>query len=211
MSVKDIISRSAMKAIFVLAIACLCCMAIPAAAEDEIKIGAAVSLTGNFAAGGKDLQSGYELAVKHINDDGGIYVKDFGKKVPINLIIENDESDTTKTVSRMEKLNSVDKVAAYLGGFASGMNVPQLAIAEKNKAPWVGVTIAVDAPFVQGYKYVFRAWDNGFLDTESLIGVIESISGDKRPTKLAYWSYRPIGDWRLAKPYVSFVPSTTLR
>ena len=195
MLVKEIISRSAMKAIILLAIACLCFSAIPAAAEDEIKIGAAVSLTGNFAAGGKDLQSGYELAVKHINDAGGIYVKEFGKKVPINLIIDNDESDTTKTVSRMEKLNSVNKVAAYLGGFASGMNVPQLAIAEKNKVPWVGVTIAVDAPFKQGYKYVFRAWDNGYLDTESLIGIVESVPKDKRPTKLAYWELQT--DWGL--------------
>jgi len=144
---REFFSRSLTKTIIVLAITCLCFTAMSAVAEDEIKIGAAVSLTGNFAAGGKDLKSGYDLAVKHINDDGGIYVKALGKKVPINLIIDNDESDTTKTVSRMEKLNSIDKVVAYLGGFASGMNVPQLAVAEKNKVPWVGVTIAVDVPF----------------------------------------------------------------
>ena len=52
MLVKEIISRSAMKTIIVLATACLCFTAMPAGAEDEIKIGAAVSLTGNFAAGG---------------------------------------------------------------------------------------------------------------------------------------------------------------
>jgi len=192
---REFFSRSLTKTIIVLAITCLCFTAMSAVAEDEIKIGAAVSLTGNFAAGGKDLKSGYELAVKHINDDGGIYIKALGKKIPINLIIDNDESDTTKTVSRMEKLNSIDKVVAYLGGFASGMNVPQLAVAEKNKVPWVGVTIAVDAPFKQGYKYVFRAWDNGYLDTESLIGIIESVPKDKRPTKLAYWELQT--DWGL--------------
>jgi len=115
MLVKEVISRRVIKAIIVLATTCLCFTAVSAVAGDEIKIGAAVSLTGNFAAGGKDLRSGYELAVKHINDDGGIYVKALGKKVPINLIIDNDESDTTKTVSRMEKLNSIDKVVAYLG------------------------------------------------------------------------------------------------
>jgi len=65
-----------------------------AVAGDAIKIGAAVSLTGKFAAGGKDLKSGYDLAVKHINHDGGIYVKGLRKKVPIKLIIYNDESDT---------------------------------------------------------------------------------------------------------------------
>jgi branched-chain amino acid transport system substrate-binding protein len=185
--------RSVVRAIIVLAISCLCFTAMTAVAEDEIKIGASISLTGNWAAGGKDVKDGYELAVKHINDDGGIYVKELGKKVPIKLIIDNDESDTTKTVSRMEKLASMDKVVAYLGGFGSGMNVAQLAIAEKNKIPWVGVTVALDAPFEQGYRYIFRAWDGPYDDVKSLIGIIESIPQDKRPTKLAYWELQD--DW----------------
>lgn len=162
-------------------------------APNTIKAGAVVSLTGVYAAGGRDVKAGYELCVKHINADGGIYVKEFGRKIPLELIIVDDESDTTKTVSRMEKLYAVDKVSVYLGGFASGMNVAQLSTAEKNKVPWIGVTIAVDAPFKQGYKYTFRAWDNGYMDTESMIGVIESIPKDKRPTKLAYWELRD--DW----------------
>lgn len=162
-------------------------------APNTIKVGAVVSLTGAYAAGGRDLKAGYELSVKHINTDGGVYVKEFGKKIPIELIILDDESDTTKTVSRMEKLSTVDKVLVYLGGFGSGMNVAQLATAEKNRIPWIGVTIAVDAPFKQGYKYTFRAWDNGYMDTESMIGVIESMPKDKRPTKLAYWELKD--DW----------------
>ena len=160
---------------------------------ETIKIGASVALTGKFAAGGNDIKAGYELCVNHINADGGIYIKEFGKKIPVELIVHDDESDTTKTVSRMEKLYSLDEVVAYLGGFASGMNVAQLATAEKNKVPWIGVTIAVDKPFEQGYKYTFRAWDNGYLDTESMIGIIESIPEDKRPTKLAYWELQ--SDW----------------
>ncbi|MBN1103053.1 MAG: amino acid ABC transporter substrate-binding protein [Deltaproteobacteria bacterium] len=162
-------------------------------APKAIKIGAVVSVTGAYAAGGRDLKAGYELSVKHINADGGVYVKEFGKKLPLELILLDDESDTTKTVSRMEKLYSVDKVLTYLGGFGSGMNVAQLATAEKNKVPWVAVTLAVDAPLKQGYKYTFRAWDNGAMDTESMIGVIESIPKDKRPTKLAYWELKD--DW----------------
>jgi branched-chain amino acid transport system substrate-binding protein len=162
-------------------------------APKTIKIGAVVSLTGAYAAGGRDLKAGYELSVKHINADGGVYVKEFDKKLPIELILLDDESDTTKTVSRMEKLSTVDKILTYLGGFGSGMNVAQLATAEKNKVPWVGVTLAVDAPLKQGYKYTFRAWDNGTMDTESMIGVVESIPKDKRPTKLAYWELKD--DW----------------
>ena len=40
-----------------------------------IKLGAAVPLTGGYAAGGNELRFGYEQAVRDINANGGIYVK----------------------------------------------------------------------------------------------------------------------------------------
>ena len=95
-------------------------------APKTIKIGASISLTGRFAAGGTDVADGYKIAVKHINDDGGLFIKEYNKKIPIELIIYDDESDPSKTVTRLEKLNSVDKVVAYLGEFASDMNIAGL-------------------------------------------------------------------------------------
>jgi len=49
------------------------------AVSQTIKVGASVALTGGYAAGGKDVKAGYELAVKHINEDGGIFVKEYNK------------------------------------------------------------------------------------------------------------------------------------
>ncbi len=40
-----------------------------------IKLGAVIALTGAMASGGKDVRDGYEIAVKHINDAGGVFVK----------------------------------------------------------------------------------------------------------------------------------------
>ena len=100
------------------------------AVSQTIKVGASVALSGAYAAGGRDVKAGYELAVKHINEDGGIFVKEYNKKLPLELIMVDDESDTVKTVVRMEKLYRSDNVVAYLGSFGSGMNVTQLSSAE---------------------------------------------------------------------------------
>ena len=42
--------------------------------DDTIYLGAAISLTGKYAANGEHTQRGYDLAVKMINDAGGVTV-----------------------------------------------------------------------------------------------------------------------------------------
>ena len=156
--------------------------AVPAA----IKVGAVVGLTGQMAAGGKDVKAGYDLAVKDINDAGGVMVKQFGKKLPLDLIIVDDESDPVKTTTRLDKLNSVDKVVAYLGGFSSDLNVVGMAAAEKNKVPWIGVTIAVEAAFNRGYKWVFAPFAMSHDQVKAFFDLLDSIPADQRPQKIGH-------------------------
>lgn len=162
-------------------------------APKTIKIGASISLTGNFAAGGTDVANGYKVAVKHLNDDGGIMVKEFNRKIPVELIIYDDESDPSKTVTRLEKLNSGDKVVAYLGEFASDMNIAGLATAEKNRIPWVGVTISVEDAFNQGFKYTFAPNMFSYMEVAAFFNALESIPKDQRPKKIANFELQV--DW----------------
>src|SRR5438094_8615625 len=108
--------------LLVLAAFCLvlaACGAPGTATPDKIAVGAVVPLTGRYAAGGEQIKNGYELAVEAINGAGGVDVKEFGKKIPLKLVIQDDESDPTKTVQRLETLYTSDQVLAYLGGFGS--------------------------------------------------------------------------------------------
>jgi branched-chain amino acid transport system substrate-binding protein len=163
------------------------------AAPKTVKIGASISLTGRFAAGGVDVADGYKVAVKHINDGGGVMVKEFKKKIPLELIIYDDESDPSKTVTRLEKLASVDKVVAYLGEFASDMNIAGLGIAEKNKVPWVGVTIAVESAFNQGFKYAFAPCMFSFMEVAAFFDALDKLPKEQRPTKIANFELQV--DW----------------
>ena len=159
---------------------------IAAEAPPTIKLGAVIALTGAMASGGKDVREGYEIAIKHINDSGGVFVKEFNKKIPLELIMLDDESDAVKTTTRLDKLYSVDKVVCYLGGFSSDLNVVGMSTAEKNKVPWIGVTVAAEAPFKKGFKYIFVPFSLAGDQVTTFFDLLDSIPKDQRPTKIGH-------------------------
>lgn len=74
----------------------------------EIKIGVVQALTGMFAGFGQGGLFGLKAAVEDINKQGGVNVG--GKKMPIKLIVVDDESDPNKAGSLAEGLIVQDKV-----------------------------------------------------------------------------------------------------
>jgi branched-chain amino acid transport system substrate-binding protein len=164
-----------------------------ASAPKTIKIGGAVSFTGPFASGGLESKFGYEQAVADINKAGGVYVKQFDKKIPLEVIMEDDESQPTKTVARLEKLYSVDRVVVYLGGYGSSVNAAAAGIAEKNRVPILAVSFGLLSPHQQGYKYLFspHTKTDGLL--EATFETINTIPKAERPHKLAIFAEKT--DW----------------
>ncbi|PIN75650.1 hypothetical protein COV18_02275 [Candidatus Woesearchaeota archaeon CG10_big_fil_rev_8_21_14_0_10_37_12] len=77
---------------------------------DTVKIGALLSLSGPAASYGQESQKGIDLAVEEINTKGGIN----GKQVEI--IYEDDATDSKKAVTAFNKLVEVDNVVALIGG-----------------------------------------------------------------------------------------------
>jgi branched-chain amino acid transport system substrate-binding protein len=167
-----------------------CSKKAAAPAPATIKIGAAVPITGAQSAGGAQIQAGYQFAVDTINAAGGVFVKQYNKKIPLQLIILDDESDSTKTVSQLETLYSQDNVVAYLGSFSSALNVAGCAIGEKNKIPWIGVSFAAQGPFQQGFKYIFSP----FAKTPDFKSIFEVLKNQPdKPTKAVVWQRKE--DW----------------
>jgi branched-chain amino acid transport system substrate-binding protein len=166
------------------------------AAPATIKIGVVDALTGNMAAGGKWVKQGYEIAVKHINSAGGVNIKEYGKRIPLELIFLDDESNPAKTVSRMEKLYSIDKVDFFLGGFAAHLIIPQLATAEKYRVPVVATTIGSTAEFEKGYKYTFTPFMAEQDQVITFLDVLDSIPRNQRPTKIAFFEIQE--EWGVA-------------
>jgi len=127
------------------------------AAPSEIVLGAALPLTGGQAREGGYFKKGYEMAIKEINDAGGVMVKEYGKKIPIKLIIYDDKSDNTTSVQLYEKLVNEDKVHALLGGYGTPLISAHTVVPEKYQVPYVNGGGATGEIYARGMKYVFGA------------------------------------------------------
>jgi branched-chain amino acid transport system substrate-binding protein len=70
-------------------------------AKDKIVIGQAIALSGPLA-GGVAIAGGriYEMWVEEVNKNGGIYVKEYGKKLPVELKRYDDKSESVVPVAR---------------------------------------------------------------------------------------------------------------
>ncbi len=99
-----------------------------------IKIGAVISLSGFAAPWGEYARNGMNLAVKQINEAGGIN----GRQV--ELIIEDDHTDGKDAVSAYTKLISVDHAQGILGGVFDFTGQPLLPLALNNKIPFISAS-----------------------------------------------------------------------
>jgi branched-chain amino acid transport system substrate-binding protein len=151
---------------------------------ESIKVGVVVPLTGRYAAGGDQVRNGYELAVEDINNAGGVEVQ--GTKLPLELIILDDESDPTKTVQHMETLFADENVVAYLGGFGSDLHAAAAAIAEKNKVPYLGVAFALYKIHQQGFQYLFSPFPKSPSLATAYFDVFDTL--DPKPLKVAIFA-----------------------
>ena len=79
----------------------------------EVLLGATLPQTGMFAGFGQQ-GWGMQKAVDDINAEGGVYLSKWGKKVPVELIIKNNESDFAKVGPLTTELVVTNKVHALL-------------------------------------------------------------------------------------------------
>jgi hypothetical protein len=74
-------------------------------AKDTIVVGMARPLSGPLAViGDSAFRPVYETWVERVNADGGIYVEEYGKQLPIELIVYDDTSDPGTMTRLTEKL-----------------------------------------------------------------------------------------------------------
>ncbi len=120
---------------------------------DTIILGAAVSLTGKYSTNGEHTKNGYNLAVKRINEMGGVNVG--GKSYQFDIIYYDDESDSSRAAQLAERLIKQDGVHYMLGPYSSGLTKAMAPVTEENQIPMVEANGASRSLFTKGYKYLF--------------------------------------------------------
>ena len=149
---------------------------------DTIVLGAAVSLTGKYSTNGEHTKNGYDLAVKRINDMGGVKVG--GKNYKFKVIYYDDESNSKRAAQLAERLIKQDGVKYMLGPYSSGLTKAIAPVTEENKIPMVEANGASRSLFTKGYKYLFAVLSPANQYLEVAIDLAVEKNGGK-PVRIA--------------------------
>ena len=102
------------------------------AAKDKIVVGMSRPLSGwNAVIGDSAYRPVYETFVAEVNADGGVYVEEYGKKLPIELLVYDDKSDVGTMARLTEKLIVEDKVDFLWPASGTAFLFAQAPIANK--------------------------------------------------------------------------------
>ncbi len=134
------------------------------AQANVIKVGVIAELTGDIPAVGASCKNAAELAVKEINDTGGIDIG--GTKYTVELFVEDNAGKADQSASAASKLITQQNVVAIIGPNASRYAIPASEIAESSKvvliSPWsTNPKTTLKGDTVDPKQYVFRA---AFID-----------------------------------------------
>ena len=167
-------------------------------AEQTLKIGVVASMTGSASTTGKDIWQSAVLAVEEINADGGVYIKDLGRKVPIEAILGDDESTREGGQKAVTRLVTEDKVDLLVGGFSSAVVSSHQAIVNEHQVPYIVtgasspiITQRTDMPTSTTFHYCPTTDDYGRQTTLFANEVIRPAINEKfgfssgRPLRMA--------------------------
>ncbi|MGH9089057.1 MAG: amino acid ABC transporter substrate-binding protein [Acidimicrobiales bacterium] len=151
-----------------------------------MKVGASVSLSGDFSATGKTTKEGYQVWAAWQNAHGGI----LGKKVQMTFL--SDGSSPTQVVTNYQKLITVNHVTFVVGPYSTLLTKPASVVANRyNKALVEGIG-GGPSVFAQGLNNVF---DVSAASVSQMVSFSRWVPTVYKPQKVAFAAITtPFGD-----------------
>ena len=155
--------------------------------KEYIVFGRSLAFTGKYTQPALMAHKGWELWIKLVNENGGIYVKEYGKKLKVKCIYYDDESDPTTAAELYRKLIEVDKVDLLVGPYASAVNYAVQSIAE-SYGYMLPITEGTSTElYERGMRYSFMCGPGGVATYYSypFMEWVGNLPEEDRPSKVA--------------------------
>ena len=142
-----------------------------AQAQDTIRIGAPLPITGPLSPEATKLQNGINLWVETANKAGGIKVGN--KRMKVEVLAVDYQSNTPRAVQAAEKLITEDKVNFLFSPMGSGATKAASSVSEKYQVPTIAATASSEQVYDQGYKFLFGTFTPNQTLTEPLADLVQ--------------------------------------
>ncbi|MCO5131385.1 MAG: amino acid ABC transporter substrate-binding protein [Xanthobacteraceae bacterium] len=149
--------------------------AAPAAADDVIRFGAPLPLTGPLAPEAIKQKQGYDLWAEEANKAGGIDVG--GKRYKVEIVYTDYQSNTPRSVQATEQMITQNKVNFLFGAFGSGAAKAASSVSEKYRIPTIAAAASSAQVYDQGYKFLFGT----FTPNDTLTTPLTKLVREKAP------------------------------
>lgn len=148
----------------------------PAAADDVVRFGAPLPLTGPLAPEAVKQKQGYDLWAEEANKAGGIDVG--GKRYKVEIVYADYQSNTPRSVQTTEQMITQDKVNFLFGAFGSGAAKAASTVSERYKIPTIAAAASSSQVYDQGYKYLFGTFTPNDTLTTPLTQIVKARAPD---------------------------------
>lgn len=154
--------------------------------KTEIVVGRVAPMTGALASFGKGSMDVEAAAIEALNADGGLYMEEYGKKLPIRFVLADSESDTTKASEAATKLINESKIDIMITSHTADTVNPVSAACERAGIPCISVDTPADAWVANGpYTYSYHAGFNTENELSCFVDAWDAIDCNKTVGVLA--------------------------
>src|SRR5262249_40847356 len=121
----------------------------PAAAQEPIRIGYSMAMTGGLGPNGQSALLAQKIWEEDVNARGGLLGR------PVKLIYYDDQTNPSTVPGIYAKLLDVDKVDLIIGGYGTNMLAPAMPLVISRKKMFIGLLgLAVNSEFTYPNYFV---------------------------------------------------------
>jgi branched-chain amino acid transport system substrate-binding protein len=149
-----------------------------AGAQNTIRLGGSVPMSGKESDTGLNVLEGYRVAVKYVNERlGGVKIG--GTTYKLELQLFDDASDPQRAVTLIQRqLDSGTDF--FLGSFSSAIVLPTAALTERARRPMVQAGGGADQIFTRHFRYMFGIYPRASRQLVTLVEMFKSMQGQIR-------------------------------
>ena len=103
-----------------------------ARAPKAITIGTLYAGSGAYATSSLPELAGLKFWIRQVNGHGGVYVKAYGRKIPVKLVDYNDQSDPNTATTLYTQLITQNKVNILVSDFGSVLTAAAVTVAKEH-------------------------------------------------------------------------------
>jgi len=151
--------------------------------EGHITAGLPVSLTGQFSVQSKQALRGLEAWSNWVNRQGGIWVADRGRKIPVRVCHYDDRSIPASTRDITRQLLLEDKVDLLFGPYASSLALASAEVVSSAGRLLWNQGGAVDTIHQRGYRWIISILSSASTYLQGLPHLVKE--SDRSASRLA--------------------------